>query len=334
MKILKFLLYIILAVVVLIALAGIILPKEYYISSTEEINAPVHMINRNVSDFSQWTRWMPWKDEMPNMKLEMGDPYKGKDASYSWNAGKQEGSMRITAYEPSDSMRTAIDFGGRGTANGIWKFDPEGDKTKVTWGMETEAKFPMNVLFYFQQGSIKGMFSKGLKNLEKTCLEDMANGLEYGDYTVQLERFSGARLVGERKKIQLDEMENFFGTSYGKIYRVLGQNDIEIQSPPMAVYYEWNPEDNYTDCAAVVSLEKDLEVVGLERMELNPSKALSITYTGDYDKLEEVHSKMEAAAADLGVDLMTPAIETYLKGPEATESSEEYVTKVTYLYKS
>lgn len=335
MKLLKILLYIILALVVIVAVAGILLPKEYDITVSEKLDAPLAMVHHNVIDFSQWERWMPWKEQFPEMNINLGDPYKGEGASYSWG-GEQSGagSMRIDSLVPCKHMSTSIDFGPRGKAKGHWDFLRKGEQTEVTWGMKTKTSFPQNIFMFLAQGTMKDMFRKGLKNLEAASKQDQKNGIQYGDFLITADDYKSEVLVGVKQaKVSMQKLDDFFSEAYGKIYRNLSRNNIEIASPPMAVYYNWDEENQLTDCAAAVILEQDLEVAGLDRFRITRARALLTEVNGSYDQLGAAHGALEEAANDMGLILQPPMIEVYEVGPEQTETPEDYVTRIIYRYK-
>lgn len=334
MKILKIILYIILALILMVAVAGILLPKEYDISVTEKLDAPLAMVHHNVVDFSQWERWMPWKEQFPQMKMELGDPYKGEGASYSWGAEKSgTGSMTIDSLVPCKYMKMSIDFGPEWQSAGHWDFLRKGEQTEVTLGMKTKTSFPQNIFMFRAQGTMKDMFRKGLKNLEAASIEDQKNGIRYGDFLITADDYPSQVMIGVRKaKVNMQELEQFFDNAYGKIYRNLSRNNIEISSPPMAVYYTWDEKNQLTDCAAAVILKQDLEVAGLDRFRVTKARALKTTVQGNYDQLGAAHSALEEAAMDMGLNLQAPMIEVYEVGPEQAESAEDYVTQIIYRY--
>lgn len=334
MKILKILLYIILALVVIVAVAGILLPKEYDISVSEKLDAPLAMVHHNVVDFTQWERWMPWKEQFPNMEIQLGDPYKGEGASYSWGGGESDaGSMQIDSLVPCKHIKTSINFGPQGKATGHWDFIRKGEQTEVIWGMKTRTSFPQNIMIFLGQGTMKDVFRKGLNNLEAVSKEDQKNGIQYGDFLVTAEDFNSVVLVGVREAgVSMQDLDGFFKDAYGKIYRNLSRNGIKIESPPMAVYYTWDEEKQLTDCAAAVKLEDDLEVAGLDRFRITRARSLRTTVKGSYEQLGAAHDALEQAGKDMGLVAQAPAMEVYQIGPENSESPEDYVTEVIYRY--
>jgi effector-binding domain-containing protein len=186
---------------------------------------------------------------------------------------------------------------------------------------------------FMAQGTMKDMFRKGLKNLEAASKEDQKNGIQYGDYLITTEDYDSQVLVGVREaKVNMNELEDFFSSAYGRIYRNLSRNEIEIASPPMAVYYTWDEENQVTDCAAALVLEEDLEVAGLDRFRITRARALLTTVKGNYEQLGAAHGALEEAAQDMGLVLQPPMIEIYEVGPEQAENQEDFVTKIIYRY--
>ncbi|MGD2034544.1 MAG: SRPBCC family protein, partial [Bacteroidales bacterium] len=171
MKTLLKLLYLLVALLIVLMLAGIFLPKETYIESHTGIAAPVEIVYDQVNDFRNWENWSPWFEADPSMTITYGDRVSGTGASFSWSSDEMgSGNQVIRSAEPGRSIFTNIDFGNQGDADGIWKFQSKGSRTEVIWAFENNDPdyFERYFMFLFQN-SIRNDLSMGLENLRKVC---------------------------------------------------------------------------------------------------------------------------------------------------------------------
>lgn len=333
MKILKYILIFLAVLVGIALLLGLILPKDFDVHVTEKLDIPSHIINRNISDFKQWPRWMPWLSMDPNMKFEFDTKHKGQGAEYAWKGEKSgAGRMSIDTLIPRERMRTRIHFDGMGTSHGYWDFNALDKQTELTWGLKTHVNFPFNALFYFQQSSMKTSFSEGLKNLESICKEDLKNGLKYGDQNIHFSIFDQKNIVGIQDTLPMDQIADFFSNSYQDIYKKIADDGLQSNQAPLGLYYEWNEDSKTTHCVAAVSLKNPSPIATFQSFNIPNIKALKLTMMGGYDQSYQAHEALGEAAKDLGVNLKAPVVERYLRGPVDTDNENEYKTEIYYLY--
>lgn len=138
MKILKNIVILIVALVVVMALVGLLLPSTSKIERSVVIQAPAEVIFDQVNDLKKNEAWSPWKD--PTMKLTYGPVTEGKGAMSSWSSKDMgNGTMTIVESVPSSKIDLDLDFGSMGSAKALWTFAPEGEGVKVTETMTSDA---------------------------------------------------------------------------------------------------------------------------------------------------------------------------------------------------
>ncbi len=161
----------VLALVVAFFVVGYLLPKDFHVERSIEIDRPVGSVYSEVIDLKRNEAWNPWLQKNPDMELTYSETSSGAGASYSWtseNAGS--GTLTISKVEPLQRIENTLDFDGS-PATGFWIFEAEGDKTKVTWGFEGTAEGPIGAYFALLMDSMAGSdFEEGLANL-KTVVE-------------------------------------------------------------------------------------------------------------------------------------------------------------------
>lgn len=170
MDILKKVLLFLLGLIILMAIATIFLPTKSHVERSLTINAPASNVYTQVANLKNWEKWSPWNKADPGMKLtySSNNPV-GKGAHYSWvGTNDQSGKGKLTIVEaaPNQSLKTKLDFEGMGTSYGTWKFEPSGNGTKVTWGLDSEMSGFSKWFGLMMDSMVGGQFEEGLAGIK------------------------------------------------------------------------------------------------------------------------------------------------------------------------
>lgn len=163
-------LYIIAGLIVLLLVAALFISKD--MRATKEVI--IKRSNREVFDFIKMLKnqdaYSKWGSLDPNMKKE----YKGIDGTVgfisAWEGNKKVGAgeQEITAVKDGQALITELRFikPFKSLAKATMTTEAiDAGNTKVTWGFESEMKYPMNIL-------------KVLMNLDKAVGDDFNTGLQ------------------------------------------------------------------------------------------------------------------------------------------------------------
>jgi hypothetical protein len=133
------------------------------------ITAPADRVHALVVDFHEWVKWSPWEELDADLARRYEGPASGVGARYGWSGKKAgEGSMTLTGADP-DRIALDLDFVKPFKANNkvVFRFEPEGDRTRVTWTMSGTRNLVFAVLGkLFFDGMIGKDFDKGLAKLK------------------------------------------------------------------------------------------------------------------------------------------------------------------------
>jgi hypothetical protein len=168
MKILKKIAIGFIALIVVFAAIGLLIPRVSSVERSLVIQAPAEVIFQQVNDLKRNEAWSPWKDS--TMKISYGPVTEGKGASYSWQSEQMgKGTQTIEESVPASLIKIDLDFGSMGKAKAAWNFTPEGDGVKVTQSMTSDAgmnpaKRWMSLLTDKMVGPF---FEKGLASLKQ-----------------------------------------------------------------------------------------------------------------------------------------------------------------------
>ncbi len=173
-KLLKVVGILILVLVVVVLIAGLILPKTYHLERNITINAPREKVWPYVGSLTGFNKWNPFSERDPGIQIT----YRGQEgtvgSAYSWVGNKDvgQGEQTLTKVDPQNGVETRLHFikPFDGNANSFVKLaDNAPTATNVTWGIDIPSSYPMNVMNIMMDGMMKKRFDKGLSNLKTLC---------------------------------------------------------------------------------------------------------------------------------------------------------------------
>lgn len=166
----KTLLKIIVAIVIVLLIFMFAVGKDYHFEKSIVINAPADKVYQNISSMKAFNQWNPWMKLDPNMKID----YSGKSGQvgdqYCWDGNDDAGAgcHIITALVPnkkqSAKMLFTRPFESDATSDIV--LTPQGNSTKVTWDMDCEFDYPMNLMTVFMDGQMDKSYGEGLAALK------------------------------------------------------------------------------------------------------------------------------------------------------------------------
>lgn len=170
MKLLKWSIVMLLALVALLAGGGMLLSPKFTVTRAVVINASPEKVYGLVESPRRWKEWTVWNRRDPLMQITYFGPEAGRGAGWSWtSASEGDGRMTFTAAEPGRRVSYSLYFPDFGTTSaGDLRFAPEGQGTRVTWLMNGD--MGRNPLFrwmtLFADGMVGRDFEAGLLNLK------------------------------------------------------------------------------------------------------------------------------------------------------------------------
>jgi hypothetical protein len=176
MKIVRIVLLVLLIAVVGVLAMAATKPTHYHIERSATISAAPAAVFAHVNDFHAWEAWSPWEKIDPAMKRTFEGPPNGMDATYAWvgNDKVGEGKMTIIESQPDARVGIRLEFikPFAETCQADFALAPEGEGTKVTWGMDGNHNYVSKVMCVFMDMDkmIGTDFEKGLGQL-KTLAE-------------------------------------------------------------------------------------------------------------------------------------------------------------------
>ena len=158
------------ALVVLAALAGFLIPDTYRVERSAVINAPAERIYPLVAAPKRWQEWSMWNRRDPAMAMTFFGPDSGAGAGWQWDS-KTEGRGRMTflTADPVKGFTYELYFPDYdSTSAGDIRFEAQGAATKVTWtNAGSVGRNPlMHYMAHFMDRMVGPDFEAGLANLK------------------------------------------------------------------------------------------------------------------------------------------------------------------------
>ncbi len=163
-------LYFLLAIVALGMIAMFAVGKKYHFETSTVINAPIEKIYPHMSSMKAFNQWNPWLEMDPGLQLDYSGTSGEVGDKYCWNGNKEsgQGCHEITALVPNQKQSTKMvfvkPFESDATSDLI--LSPEGNQTKVTWTMDCELDYPMNLMKLMMDSQMEKSYGSGLKKLK------------------------------------------------------------------------------------------------------------------------------------------------------------------------
>lgn len=150
--------------IVLIGFVVACLPRKITVERSLVVDVEIEPVFNQINDFKNWKNWMPWYDSTQVIFTALSV---GKGASYSWNSGKESGTITIIESKKNKEIITETTSEKSTPTLGFWTFEQTMEGVKITWRVETSLSFPKNALGLFIDQFLGPELEKGLLNLSE-----------------------------------------------------------------------------------------------------------------------------------------------------------------------
>jgi uncharacterized protein YndB with AHSA1/START domain len=159
----------VLALLIVLAVVGWLLPDRRHVERAVEVHAAPAQVWPWIAEPRRWTAWSPWLMKDPQTALTYEGPVGGAGAGWHWRSASQgSGHMRFVAAEPPGMLRYELTFDDLGMpATGAFVLTPTADGTRVVWQMDAVlGRNPLARWFGLAMDSVVGAdFETGLGRL-------------------------------------------------------------------------------------------------------------------------------------------------------------------------
>jgi len=335
MKIIKWLFFLIVGIYLL----GFLLPSKFHFEKSKEIQAKSTTVHALISDLKKWEDWSPWHQIDPNMKLSYEKDGLGVGASYSWSSeDKSVGKGKMTLTDISEnSVKSQMDFDDMGTSNISFNLEPQGDKTKVTWNLDSEGKgMPM----YFKPISrymnlmmpkfLGPQFELGLNKLDSLAIAT-SKANEGKVSSVEEIMAPEMNFIQIESICPISEIGPKLSMLYSQIMEKITENKLAVVGMPMAMYPGIQPTDTVTRIIAMMATDKKCTSScgpNVSCGNIPARKVLKAVYFGPYEKNIIAYQAIQAMMAEKNLSSAGEPYEEYANDPMEVKDEAKFQTNV------
>ena len=341
MKIIKIILYVMLALFVIVAVLTFVAPTTVKIERYVIINSTKDVVFNNIRFYSNRAKWSPWleKDAQVKTSIEGTDGEVG--AIYKWEGNDQvgQGSQEITRIENMKRVEDKLRFikPYKAERDVYIQMDDTAGAIKVRWGFTSESPRPFNIfnLFMDMDKMVGNDYQKGLDKLKLICESEVnvntGNQTSYTSYQIQEIQWTGKTYIGKRGTVTWDKISEFYQANLSETFKAMGMAQAAMDGPPSSVYFVWDTVAQKTEMATAIPIKTiKKELKGAEKFEIKSGKALLVSYHGAYDKIGGAHNAIAAYIKEKGYKELSPVIEEYVVDPAREKDPGKLITNIYY----
>ena len=330
MKKLKYVLYAILGIIVIIFLLALVIPQDYKLERSISIEASEQLVVNQLAMFKNFQQWSPWSKLDPEMKMTIDGDDGQVGAVYRWSGNKDvgTGSMKITNRE-KNRVDMVLEFlePWESTAETYFTWKQDNENTNVVWGMTGKNPIPLNVFFNMDK-MVGPDYEKGLTGLKDRC-ETIQKKITYNGYTIEELELPGKNYLMKKATVNMNEIPGFIQSSFTQLMVDVQKNGTQMEGPPASVYFEWDEENQITSMAAAIPCSNPID--GYDWMPLG-GKAIKTEYKGAYEDMMPAYTAMSDYMMEKGLQ-GSVAIEEYLTDPETEPDTSQWLTNIYFVLK-
>ncbi|MEZ5498705.1 MAG: SRPBCC family protein [Steroidobacteraceae bacterium] len=316
------------AILVLIALAGLLLPRQVHIERKLASHATPQAVYAIVNSFARYNEYSPWARIDPATRYTFSGPVAGPGARMRWESKHPSmgvGSQVITSSDPPRSVSLDMDFGQKGSARSNWHIEPTSDGCVIIWtfdmdlGMNPIARY-MGLTFDrllgadFEAGLTRlGSIAEADTEAQKTTLVDLPE----------------RSVVATSRTSRLADVPNDIAAAFAMLRTELARNGWQAVGHPLAISRRLTPEEWQYEAA----LEIDAAIAagarsrfrrspGVKVLTLPATLAVRATHNGSYEQMQPAYDSADRFIAENGLVVDGDVIEEYLADPASTAVSQ------------
>lgn len=176
MRVLKWMVVGVLALIAGLIVAGLFLPDTAHVERSIVLKARPATVYTVLNGFGQFNKWSPWAGLDPATRYSHEGPLLGVGAKHSWRSEDPNvgaGSQEILEAVPYERIRVRLVFEGFDSENvATYQLRPEGEGTHLTWAYDTQFKGNLLSRYFglMMDGMLGADYERGLASL-KTLVE-------------------------------------------------------------------------------------------------------------------------------------------------------------------
>ena len=336
MKILKYLLFLVLLIIIGSAIYFGTKDGTFNIQDSIVIKAPPEVVFNKINDYKSWEEWGPWKKDDPTMTITYAEKTSGEGASYSWD-GQMSGAMTTTKVIPNKEIVQDLTLqtpAGERLSKVYWHFEELPDGTKVTWTMEGEHTLIDKVYYALDDfdfnAAIHKMNQNGLEALAQEVAADME---KYSIHVDGVTQYGGGYYMYTTSVSRMNELNEKTEPMMQLVLDFISQNNLNIAGSPFRLYNEMDQTNGTVIFSTGVPVkEKVITPAGSPVVcgFMEPVTGVKVSLKGDYKHLSEAYSEGRQYMEKNGLqkDTDSKMFEVYITDLDNTPNPANWLTEI------
>lgn len=333
------LLYGVAALIALLIIIGIALPRSHRIEVSTEIDAYPATVFALLDDFRRHALWSTLLENDPNADVRYFGSDRGLGAGMSWDgAVAGSGVQTIVESMPFESLTLSINPGEPGES--ISRFDIVAGNGTTTVTRSSATDYGMNIVGRYFAPMLGSVIARDYQNgLAK--LRQLAESLpraNFADLQVEHVRVEASTIayVATTSRPDADAVSAAMSDAYFQILNFIEQQGLEVAGAPLSILRSWSGAARAFDAAIPVkattgTAPRDALVVKIGRS--YGGLAVRTRHLGSYRTLANTHRKIAAYLAAYGIERSGAAWESYESDP-AEVAEDDMLTYIYYPVKT
>ncbi|GAB4133037.1 MAG: hypothetical protein Kow001_25260 [Acidobacteriota bacterium] len=333
MKLVKFALIAVTALLILVVAAALVLPRSITVERSATIQAPPSAVFPQIRYFERRQGWSPWRALDPTMREQIIGPDGITGAVHRWEGNEAVGSgeEEIVGVDENRRVDTVLRLRGPFTveAESWLVLEPQGKVTRTTWGYHGDIPLFLNVLAPFVDfdQAIGSDFERGLRRLKELVEAEEARRTFRGYRVREVSRPEQVYLT-IRKRLPIAQVGGFLAASFAGLAE-MAQG--ESEGLPTGLFFEWNETEQTADVAAAYPVAASFSASRPDALVTVPAgNALVVDYSGSPEGSAEAHQALDDYMQAFGLSRVPPVVEEYLRLPEPGADPAETQIRIVY----
>lgn len=330
MKLLKYIFFLLLIVIIGASIYLATLDGNYDINKTRTIKAPAEVVFNEINDFKNWENWGPWYELDSTIVASYPELTSGVGASYTWTGKEGGGLMKTLSLIPNKELIQEIQFSQGSPSEVYWDITRTDFGNEVTWGMRGESSFGEKIYWLTQGGiekNLQPMFDRGLELLDKHLQKEMdKHSFEFKgavDHGGGFYLYQSTSCKVEDADVKMKEM-------LAAVSNYVKDNNIQ-SGKPFIITHKWDDVNKTTLFSVCYPITERIEtakdiLIGY----LKPQKTFKTIFRGNYKYSELAWNSAFQELSNQGFKFIETSepFEVYLVSPRDTENPAHWVTEI------
>ncbi len=322
------------ALLALLLVIGLLLPRQSRFVLEAGIDAPPATVFALLNDMRRTRLWSHTAEIDPNAEYRYSGPVRGAGSTVAWDgpvAGS--GTQTIVESRPHEHIETLINAGEKGEARAWFDLESSDGGTGLRWGFTHDHGYNLvgRYVGLLATGIIRRGYEHSLANLEA-----LAESLPSADFSeLRVERIQVEPKPIAYKSMQsapdAASMSEALGRAYSDILGFMEAHELRAAGSPLSIARDFSGARLNFDAGIPVTGVTDTTPRNTEGVRLGRTdggSVLRVTHKGPYRHLAGTHRKIAAYLAAHGLQRDGASWESYVSDPAAVPEAD----LLTYIY--